>query len=150
MYLYITLFIIIIYFLFSFKRGNKKKKFKIVSEKKLYDLIKKDYPSAIYQYRCEWLERQSYDIFIPNKNIAIEYQGEQHFKPIAYFGGKEKYKQQHKLDKLKKKKSKKHNITLLYFTFDTNSPNRLLWKKVYKDYKKLKWRIRLNWLYKIF
>ena len=37
----------------------------------------------IYQYRTDWLEKQSLDFFIPNHNIGIECQGKQHFG----FGG---------------------------------------------------------------
>ncbi|MEW9699332.1 hypothetical protein [Paenibacillus sp. SI8] len=29
------------------------------------------------------------DIFLPNKNFAIEYQGQQHFHPIDAWGGEE-------------------------------------------------------------
>ena len=31
----------------------------------------------------------SYDFYIPNNNVVIEFQGKQHFEPIEYFGGKE-------------------------------------------------------------
>lgn len=35
----------------------------------------------------EWLNKQSLDFYLPQYNIIIECQGEQHFKPVKYFGG---------------------------------------------------------------
>lgn len=144
---YIGILIIIILFI---KKLRDKPSYRYKGEGMLYELIKKDYRDSVYQYRSKWLGLQSYDIYIPSKKIGIEYQGEQHFSSIKYFGGKEKYKEQRKLDKEKIRKSKENGVTLLYFTFNKKMPNRLLNKKVYKDYKKLKRRIRYNWIYNIF
>ena len=52
---------------------------------------------VIPQYRPFWLKssfggQMSYDIYISELKIAIEYQGEQHFKPVDYFGGEESFK----------------------------------------------------------
>ena len=126
-----------------------KKKYRYKSEYKLYNEIKKRYRDVIYQYRVDWLGRQSIDIYIKSKRIGIEYQGLQHFKPIKYFGGKEEYKIQYKNDKKKRDLCKEHGVTLLYFSFDKNAPNKFLGKKVYKDINKLIKRIRYNWIYKI-
>lgn len=41
----------------------------------------------LYEYSPDWLGKQRFDIYIPKYNIAIEYNGEQHYKPIARFGG---------------------------------------------------------------
>ena len=49
-------------------------------------------------------------------HIAIECQGEQHFKPIKYFGGKTKFKNTLKRDKKKKCLCEQHDIRLLYYT----------------------------------
>lgn len=43
------------------------------------------------QYRTSWLNKQSLDFYLPDYNIAIECQGEQHFLPVKHFGGKERY-----------------------------------------------------------
>lgn len=141
---YIILIILILFLL-----RKKKKTYRYKGEGKLYESIKRDYKNAIYQYRSKWLGRQTYDIYLPSKKIAIEYQGEQHFGPISHFGGIDGYKRQQKLDKLKIEKSKKNNVVLLYFTYNKKMPKKLLGKKVYNTYKDLRWRIRLNWLYKI-
>ena len=43
--------------------------------------------NVVSQGSPEWLKPQRFDIFFPDVNIAIEYQGEQHFRPVD-FGGK--------------------------------------------------------------
>ena len=54
-----------------------------IEETKLFYAIKTSYPnlSVIHQYWVSFLGRQSIDIFIKEYNIAIEYQGIQHFRP---------------------------------------------------------------------
>lgn len=53
------------------------------------------------------------DIFMPNKNVAFEYQGEQHFKPVLYWGGIDRFKRGQEKDRLKKIVCKENNIRLL-------------------------------------
>lgn len=50
------------------------------------------------------------DIFIKshNKNIAIEYHGEQHFRPVEYFGGQKSFERVKLRDKVKKELLEKH------------------------------------------
>ena len=40
----------------------------------------------------------SYDIFISKLNIAIEYQGQQHFEPVDFFGGEMAFEELKKRD----------------------------------------------------
>ena len=63
----------------------------------------------------------SYDFYLTDYNLLIEYQGEQHESPIHYFGGEEKFKIQQEHDKRKRDYAKEHNIELLeiwYYDFD--------------------------------
>ena len=55
----------------------------------------------------------SYDFYLPNKNILIECQGEQHYKPVEWFGGKEYYTIQQEHDKRKQLYAKNNNIVLI-------------------------------------
>ena len=64
----------------------------------------------------EWLGRQSLDFYLPDYNIAIECQGEQHFRPIKYFGGKTKFNNTLKRDEKKKYLCEQHDIRLIYYT----------------------------------
>jgi hypothetical protein len=64
-----------------------------------------------------WLGRQRLDIFIPALNLAIEYHGQQHFKPIEHFGGKENFEKAVQRDKLKTQLCKKNGIRLIVFKY---------------------------------
>ena len=55
----------------------------------------------------------SYDFYLPEHNTLIEFQGEQHEKPIKYFGGEEHFKIQQEHDKRKRNYANLHNINLL-------------------------------------
>jgi hypothetical protein len=59
----------------------------------------------------------SYDIFISELNVAIEYQGKQHFEPVEYFGGREHYEKQVHRDKLKLELSQKNGVCLVYINY---------------------------------
>ena len=71
--------------------------------------------------KYEWLgKRQHIDFYLPEYNIAIECQGEQHFKG-SNFGSKkitdeESFKKVIKLDENKKEQCKINGIKMLYFT----------------------------------
>ena len=67
------------------------------------------------QKHFEWLGKQSLDFYLPDYNIAIECQGEQHFKPIKYFGGNETLNMNVRRDELKSQLCIKNNIKLLYY-----------------------------------
>jgi NAD-dependent SIR2 family protein deacetylase len=55
----------------------------------------------------------SFDFYIPQFNLLIEYQGEQHFMPIKHFGGEEKFKKQQDNDKIKRKFCEENKYSLL-------------------------------------
>ena len=63
-----------------------------------------------------WIKRQHLDFYLPNYNIAIECQGEQHFKPVVFFGGEKKYKIRERCDKNKIKLCEQYNVNLLYYS----------------------------------
>ncbi|MCI1958404.1 MAG: hypothetical protein LKJ25_02120 [Clostridia bacterium] len=88
------------------------------SEQTLFQLIKKYYTDAIFQYSPMWLEPQSLDIYIPSLLIGIEYQGVQHFKSVEFFGGEEGFVHRQKLDKLKKEKCIKNNVKLIEWYYN--------------------------------
>jgi uncharacterized protein with PIN domain len=65
----------------------------------------------------------SYDFYIPDQNILIEYQGIQHYQAIEYFGGDATFKRQQKHDKMKLDyaKAHHHNLIAVPYTEDTFS-----------------------------
>lgn len=71
------------------------------------------------QRTFSWLKYKNnlkLDFYLPEYNIAIECQGEQHFRPIDWFGGEEKFRLQQERDLLKYNLCKEHGITILYYT----------------------------------
>lgn len=94
------------------------------SEELVYKLTKKIYKNyeVIYQHQPFFLKsdkggQMSYDVFISKLNIAIEYQGKQHFEPIDFFGGEIAFKEGKKRDELKKKISENNGIKLVYINY---------------------------------
>lgn len=65
----------------------------------------------------------SYDFYIPDQAILIEYQGRQHYQSIEYFGGDKRFKYQKKHDKMKSDYAKTNNYNLITipYTEDTLS-----------------------------
>lgn len=86
-----------------------------ITETTLYYEIKNALPNfeVTHHGKPDWLGRQHYDIWIPDLNCAIEYQGEQHDKPVDYFGGESAFRQNQERDILKKKKSELNNVVLI-------------------------------------
>ena len=72
----------------------------------------------VCQKRFPWLGLQSLDFFLPQYNIGIECQGEQHFshRNNSYFFTKEKIEQIKKRDKKKAQLCEENDIKLLYYS----------------------------------
>ena len=68
------------------------------------------------QKTFDWLGKKSLDFYLPEYNMAIECQGEQHYKPVEHFGGEETFNDIIKRDICKNKLCKEHNISLLYYS----------------------------------
>lgn len=85
-------------------------------EEEISKFLENNNISFIRQKKFKWLGRQSLDIYIPQYNIAIECQGEQHFRPINYFGGIKGFKKRVELDNLKNKLCKENGIKILYYS----------------------------------
>lgn len=100
------------------------------NEVNMYTVILKEYPDAIYQYRSDWLNKQSLDVFVPSLNIGFEYQGEQHYHPVDFFGGEEGYKNTIERDKRKFQICKKHNVSIIYWKYDEIINKNNLIKKI--------------------
>lgn len=96
---------------------KKQTRRKWVNEIKLFVLVKSLFPDAKYQYTDEWLDRQLLDIYIPSINCAIEYQGQQHYQAIDFFGGEEKLAEQTLMDEMKREKCHKHGVSLLEWPY---------------------------------
>lgn len=97
----------------EYNKPNKQVKWR--TESLLYRKIKNEFSEIeIVQHgQPDWLGKQHFDIWIPEFNIAIEYQGPQHFKTDYVVKDISKLKE---LDNRKIDLAKKNNVTLFIVT----------------------------------
>jgi len=90
------------------------------SEKTVFDIVKKYFKGFDILRHAQpiWLEPQHLDIFLPELLLAIEYMGEQHYRPVEYFGGNEGFEATTGRDERKAEICKKVGINLVYVRFD--------------------------------
>lgn len=98
--------------------------------------LKENNIDYIYQKRFDNLcglggKPLSYDFYIPECNLLIECQGQQHYNPIDFFGGDKSYLSQNKHDELKREYALRHGYTLLEIKYDDyNNVDDILNKKI--------------------
>lgn len=98
-----------------------------LTENKLYEKVKEEFPDAIHTYRPEFLrglqgKPQSLDIYIPSLKTAVEYQGRQHFVPVSRYGGEKELKLTKERDERKFNICNEHGIRILYVSFEKEAP----------------------------
>ncbi len=69
---------------------------------------------------CVYHSELPFDFYLPEYNICIEYNGIQHYKPIEYFGGSEKFNYQLIRDEIKKEYCRNNNILLIIIKYDVD------------------------------
>lgn len=75
----------------------------------------------IPQYKfedCKYINPLPFDFYLPKYNLCIEYQGQQHYYAVDFFGGEDKFKEQVKRDKIKKDYCNNNNINLLEISYE--------------------------------
>lgn len=91
-----------------------------VREDKLYRLVTRLFPTKTIRReaspRC--LGRQRLDIYLPELALAIEHQGEQHYRPIEAFGGEQAFVRSQERDERKRILCRENGITVIYVRFD--------------------------------
>lgn len=63
--------------------------------------------------RPSWLGRQHLDVFFPELAVAVEFQGEQHDRPIDFFGGQKAFEENQRRDKKKRAACKRNGVELI-------------------------------------
>jgi hypothetical protein len=94
------------------------------NELTLFHAVRKRYPDTLYQYRPDWLGRQSLDLFVPSLMTAIEYQGIQHYRPVGFFGGDEALQLRQELDERKKQLCGENDVRLIEWPYDLEPTDR--------------------------
>ncbi len=86
-----------------------------ISETDLYYKLKEHFQNKdiIHHGKPKWLGRQHVDIWFPNHKIGIEYQGQQHDRPIEFFGGEKSFEENKKRDERKRKLFQENNAILI-------------------------------------
>lgn len=106
-----------------------------VNETLLFNYINLLFPEFTVQREASptWLNKQRFDVYLPELNLAIEYQGKQHYVAVDLFGGEEGLKQTQQRDKEKLQLSKVNGIEIIYFSYKENLTEKLV-KNRLKNY----------------
>ena len=67
---------------------------------------------------CFNIKKLRFDFYIPSLNTCIEYNGIQHYRPIEFFGGQDRYLDQIKNDNIKRKFCDKNGIKLIIIPYN--------------------------------
>ena len=67
---------------------------------------------------CKNVKPLPFDFYLPKYNVCIEFDGIQHFEPVDYFGGKDKFQQLQYNDSIKTNYCLSNNIILLRIRYD--------------------------------
>lgn len=91
-----------------------------VREEELFQLISKLFPTKTIRREAspKWLGQQRLDIYIPELALAIEHQGEQHYRPIDVFGGEPAFANTQKRDQRKRALCEGNNVTVVEVRYD--------------------------------
>jgi hypothetical protein len=98
--------------------------FRKIGEANVSETILKNIISNIFSedkilthHRPNWLEGLELDIFLPSRNIGIEYQGQQHFHPIKAWGGIKALQKLRERDQRKRLLCKENSVLLIEFDY---------------------------------
>ena len=86
---------------------------------------------AINDFRGKRNMPYSFDFYLPDYNLLIEYQGQQHERSVDFFGGKEKFEAQKEIDRKKKEYAQSNHYDFLEIWYrDYDNIESILNKKI--------------------
>lgn len=90
-------------------------------ESTLYGLVREIFPDSqiLREASPQWLGRMRLDIYLPELALAVEHHGEQHYRPLAVFGGDEAHKRVVERDALKRRLCAESGVEVVDFRFDS-------------------------------
>ena len=91
-----------------------------VREDELYGLVARLFPRNTIRREASpsWLGQQRLDIYLPELKLAIEHQGEQHYRPVGAFGGEQAFPRTQERDERKRTLCQEHGVTVVDIRFD--------------------------------
>jgi hypothetical protein len=103
-----------------------------LTETMLFKIVQQIFSGCevVHHYRGEEMERLEIDIWVPSITLAIEYQGEQHYEPVAHWGGEEGLKKRQANDKRKRELCRRNGYTLVEFLHDEELTENAVTKKL--------------------
>lgn len=101
-------------------------------------VLEKAFKTSFNKTRPDWLSTKKgkleLDGYSQKLKIAFEYQGEQHYNPVKYYGGiNDNFKKQLERDKIKRSICKKNGVILLIFPFFKKMINNDVLKNISKE-----------------
>ena len=95
--------------------GYKKIGHEWKNESKLLEMVTKLFQNEeiLHNKRPSWLNGLELDVYVPNKKLAFEYHGIQHFKAVDFFGGNKTLKKRKAKDQLKRQLCEIHGVNLI-------------------------------------
>jgi very-short-patch-repair endonuclease len=67
---------------------------------------------------CRYINRLSFDFYLPELNTCIEFDGIQHFKPVSIFGGDKSFELSKQRDKCKNDWCYENKVNLIRIRWD--------------------------------
>lgn len=88
------------------------------SQARVFKELTNYFTNILLEYSTDWIKPQRFDMYLKEYNIAIEYNGKQHYEPIGIFGGEEGFKNCQERDKRKMEKCLQNNCKLFIVRYD--------------------------------
>lgn len=91
-----------------------------VREAELYRVLQALFPDHVVLREASpaWLGRMRLDMYLPRLGLAVEHQGEQHYRPIAAFGGEAAHAQVVARDQAKRELCRQNGVHVVDVRFD--------------------------------
>jgi len=74
---------------------------------------------------CKYKDYLKFDFYLPDYNTVIEFQGEQHFRSVEYWGGDEDFEIRKKRDETKRDWCLKNGVKLIELLTEKEIPEKL-------------------------
>lgn len=103
-----------------------------ISETLMFKILESMFHNHIIHrhHRPTWLKGLELDAYIPELKVAFEYNGKQHYEPIEFFGGQEKFLIQSENDFKKARLCEENDVHLITIKYDEDLSSNLIQSKI--------------------